>query len=1136
MKKILIFLIFVLVCAVPCLKVMGAFTTSIDDRSTYKHAYVLTGKPKDKFYDWCQEVEDRIDGTTANNFLYCNPDAEPDQTNEGTIYYDSDTDGLYYRNASTWVTIAASTSSTLDEAYDAGATIDVDGNAVTLTTSDGDNNVVLAINQQETTNNNDGVTISQAGSGDGIQITTTEATGVNMRLIGAASQTTSMGVYDAATSNWDGADNIGMLHLSIDDPFIHAGASAIAVHNSGQPITAAEGFLARFVSTGTARTNAYAVEIEVPATQPALASNGIVAVSGQDNPGAVLVQVTGIDTTGNTDTMSIDHSGSGNGLYIDSNEADSQCMTLEPHTNSTVACLEVDGDAHGWDGADNVGMVHLRNDDPGIHAGATLLLVDDSSQPITAAEGFLARFVATGTARTNAYAVEIEVPATQPALASNGIVAISGQDNPGASLVQVTGIDTTGNSDTITVTHSGSGDGIQISPQETDSRAMSVTAVASSTVSNVILDAATNNWSGADNVGLLHINSDAALAHAGASLLQVVHATGQPITSGEGFLARFVSTGTARTNAHAVEIETTNTQPTLMLNNLMTITGADSAGTLLAITGNDATGNTDTVTINGEGTGDALQITCDDADSVALKTIAAASQTTSVAVIDGATSNWDGADNVGMLHLTQDTPNVHTGASMLYVTSSGQPIASAEGFLARFVDTGTARTDAYAVEIETTNTTPCLYLNNQMTIAGADSAGTLLDITGNDATGNTDTVTINGEGTGSALKITCDDADSVALTTVAAASQTTSVTVIDGSTSNWDGADNVGMLHISTDDPVVHTGASLLQVIQTGQPIAASEGHLARFVSSGTARTDAYAVEIETTNTTPALQCNNQVTISGADSAGTLFDITGIDTTGNTDTMTIDHSGSGNGLYIDANEADSQCATFEPFTNSTVAALEIDGDAAGWQGADNIGMVHLRNDTTHAHAGATMLLIDNSGQPIASAEGFGLRILDSGAAQSSTYAMEIESTNNEALHVDSGKVVIDETLRATLGYQCGVGETLTANSDSGAGSTCDEDVRVFNVTGVNADANDWIVLPDSIIGRQVVILCNAGSNFEIRTPAATNDTINNVDSDGSAEYLATDTDMILFTCHTATGWIGESVQNDSTHRAAVTPD
>jgi len=856
-------------------------------------------------------------------------------------------------------------------------------------------------------------------------------------------------------------------------------------------------------------------------------------VGASDNNAAL--QITHGETTNNNDAIIIDNSGSGNGIYIDQGEADTQGMTLEPYTSSTVAALEIDGDAHGWIGADDVGMLHIRNDVANTHAGATMLLVDGSGQPKAASEGFLARFVDTGTARTDAYAVEIETTNTTPALYLNNQMTISAADSAG-TLFDITAIDTTGNSDTMTIAHSGTGDALQITCTEADSVALNLVAAADQTTSLAKFDAATSNWDGADNIGMVHIVADDPVVNTGASLLQVIQ-TGQPIASSEGHLARFVSSGTARTTAYAVEIETTNTTPCLMMNNQMSISAADSAGTLFDITAIDTTGNSDTMTIAHSGTGAAIKITSSEADTQLVELVSAANQTTWLQVIDGATGNWIGADNVGMLHLKADTALTHNGATQLCVINTAQPKDGAEGFLARFIDTGTARTGACAVEIETTNTTPALKLNNQLQITGADSTGVLCAITGIDTTGDTDSVTIDQSGAGNALYIDLNEADSQGITIEPFTNATVAALEVDGDTAGWLGADNVGMVHLKNDIALTHTGATMLLVDNSGQPKAASEGFLARFVDTGTARTDAYAVEIEVTNTTPALYLNGQMTISAADSAGTLFDITAIDTTGNSDTMTIAHSGTGDAIQLTCTEADSVALHAIAAASQTTSVVNIDGTTGSWIGAATTGMLHLSSDGALV-ADGSLLRISSTGNIAAANDGALIELVETGNAQATSYAMRIASTNNEALHVDTGKVLVDETLTATLGLQVGVGETLTADDAEGAGQTIDDDITVANVTAVTNGANDFITLPnDPTVGTVVKIMANAGSNFEVRTLESGNDKINNVDtSDGGTEYLVTNTDMVIFTCIVADNWQAVSYPLAGGVRGAVTPD
>ena len=99
--------------------------------------------------------------------------------------------------------------------------------------------------------------------------------------------------------------------------------------------------------------------------------------------------------------------------------------------------------------------------------------------------------------------------------------------------------------------------------------------------------------------------------------------------------------------------------------------------------------------------------------------------------------------------------------------------------------------------------------------------------------------------------------------------------------------------------------------------------------------------------------------------------------------------------------------------------------------------------------------------------------------------------------------------------------------------------KVVQVTGVTTNANDWITLPaiaDVPIGHTLTIFANAGSNFELRTPTSSNTKINDVDSDGTQEYLVTDIDTVLITKVTATAWTGQSITKLGAVRTAVIPD
>lgn len=118
-------------------------------------------------------------------------------------------------------------------------------------------------------------------------------------------------------------------------------------------------------------------------------------------------------------------------------------------------------------------------------------------------------------------------------------------------------------------------------------------------------------------------------------------------------------------------------------------------------------------------------------------------------------------------------------------------------------------------------------------------------------------------------------------------------------------------------------------------------------------------------------------------------------------------------------------------------------------------------------------------------------------------------------------------------------QSVTPDAVSGAAATIKDGVCNVTVGTVTNDANDWIVLPaiaNCPIGFTIHIACNAGGNFELRTPASSNTKINDVDSDGTQEYLCTDTDFIVISKRTTTGWVAVSYTKLGAVRTAVIPD
>lgn len=200
----------------------GNFSLPFAGTSTYRDAVptgVWTFRDGDLWWDTDNDVLYAYDGTDTWDplnatggaaYLYLTPSAEPDPNSEGMVWYDSSTDNLKYRNASAWVTIAASSSSTLDEAYSAGQGITVDAGALTLTTSASSDSAALAIVHGET-GNYAGMTLTNASAYPGIQITSSAAgadiTGTSATWsIAKTGAITAVGLTTTAQINVDSAD------------------------------------------------------------------------------------------------------------------------------------------------------------------------------------------------------------------------------------------------------------------------------------------------------------------------------------------------------------------------------------------------------------------------------------------------------------------------------------------------------------------------------------------------------------------------------------------------------------------------------------------------------------------------------------------------------------------------------------------------------------------------------------------------------------------------------------------------------------------------------------------------------------------------------------------------------------------
>lgn len=117
---------------------------------------------------------------------------------------------------------------------------------------------------------------------------------------------------------------------------------------------------------------------------------------------------------------------------------------------------------------------------------------------------------------------------------------------------------------------------------------------------------------------------------------------------------------------------------------------------------------------------------------------------------------------------------------------------------------------------------------------------------------------------------------------------------------------------------------------------------------------------------------------------------------------------------------------------------------------------------------------------------------------------------------------------------------LVAAAAQGTGNSVPPLAKVVKVTGVATDADDFIVLPSLAScpdGHEITVLCSAGSNFEMRTPASSAEEINSEDCDGTKEYLMTDTQVVkVVKINNTIGWMAHGYSAIGAVVTAVVPD
>ncbi|KKN41344.1 hypothetical protein LCGC14_0724260 [marine sediment metagenome] len=107
------------------------------------------------------------------------------------------------------------------------------------------------------------------------------------------------------------------------------------------------------------------------------------------------------------------------------------------------------------------------------------------------------------------------------------------------------------------------------------------------------------------------------------------------------------------------------------------------------------------------------------------------------------------------------------------------------------------------------------------------------------------------------------------------------------------------------------------------------------------------------------------------------------------------------------------------------------------------------------------------------------------------------------------------SLVASIGYQASA-TAIVATSDGLTTGLIPTNASVVTTT-VATDADDIVTLPAPVVGKKHRVY--AGAAHEVRTVSGSNQTINNVDSDGTNELTLASGDAVTFECVSATAWI-----------------
>jgi hypothetical protein len=386
-------------------------------------------------------------------------------------------------------------------------------------------------------------------------------------------------------------------------------------------------------------------------------------------------------------------------------------------------------------------------------------------------------------------------------------------------------------------------------------------------------------------------------------------------------------------------------------------------------------------------------------------------------------------DNAGTGYSVTTTPAAAAGKGYEFISATS---GTGSGFLADGTTGGASWIGAAATGMIQAQSdgalanvaASLLYLAYSGNAGGANQTGSCINVVETGAASGTSFAVGVSSTNNNGMSISVGAVSKTNLTLYGVASQTASELVVDGVTNNWIGASGVGMLHTKCDGALAHAGASLIYSTYTGNTAAVvPAGSCAYFYENGTIAAGGYAVGIKSTG-------GHALNVETAAAGFTNINVVGI-------------------------------------SAQTANMVNLDGStgANGWIGADGKAILAITTDGALAHANASCFNITNSGTGQAASMGTSLRVVDTCNAGAGSYAVYLSATDAdvEALKVDNGIVVVDETITASKGII-----TLALNTDVSNPPT---DAQLDAVTDAQNQVDGCMIFVDDAGAHTNAYLC-----------------------------------------------------------------